>query len=188
MADSTDATRHTVRPHFATNRIVRYFHAIRSRNGRKDTCVRPNIAITGLGSLITSQTGCNKNNLINIAIRIPVVASIINIRIIRQTHFRGFYHLFTAIITSRSSRIIYSGHHVNTIRAKYIKLEIEHSSRLLTEIVSHTAWSQSFIVARLVKYAIVVPTRIHSTESRVFELHEDNHLPIDDTRIPLIPY
>ena len=188
MANGTDAKRvftATAIPQFSTGGIIGNPDTTRCRDRRERRRVRPNIPIASAATLISRIPCIDIDNLIDIFVAIPVVLREINIGI-RLHHLLGSLpENFVTIVASIRCRFsVRLGFRAHLDRAINIKLKIKQPTRLLTEIISHTARTVTLVVARLIEYLVVSLARVLTIKRKIGELHQNHHLLIDSAGIP----
>ena len=148
--------------------------------------IRPYIAKRPL-TLVTRQAGIDENNLVDGAVTVPVVLAVVNFRIVGEHLLGGLAELLSTHVHRVSVRIVVGLSLVGDCHGTVdIELQVEESTRLLTEIVGHTPGTYSFVVAALVEHPVIALLWILPRESGVGELHQNHHLLVYLAGIPLL--
>ena len=181
MTDDADATGGIAHPQFTAGGITGDGMAVLRADGREAARGGPDVAFIFNRRLIAAIAGIDIDHLLHMAVAVPVIDGIVDLRMLLHQHLRGLTESRVPLVPTRRACLHLT---VGLIGSIDVECQVQLTVRLVVEVVCHAADAVSLSVTRRIEDIMIGRLWILKAEVAVGERHQHHQLPVCTAGIP----
>ena len=141
----------------------------------------PDVAFIFNRRLIAAIAGIDIDHLLHMAVTVPVIDGIVDLRMLLHQHLCGLTKSRVPLVPARRACLHLTFGLIGSID---VECQIQLTVRLVVEVVCHTAYPVSLGVARRIEDIMIGRLRVLKAEVAVGERHQHHQLAVRTAGIP----